>query len=85
MVELPGIKETLDESYSCEVEELTMVNGATHTMTVKLISRGENMLVFKFCKVVIYNDSLKFCEVCMKISEAPQIFCICYLILWEGY
>lgn len=55
-------------------------------MTVKLTSWGENVVVFKFCKVVICDDSLKFCEVCMKISEgAPQIFCSCYLILWEGY
>lgn len=55
-------------------------------MTVKLTSRAENMLVFKSRKVVIYNGSLKFCEVCMKTSEeVPQVLCSCYLILWEGY
>lgn len=55
-------------------------------MTAKLTSRTENTLVFKFFKVIIYNDPLKFCEVCMKTSEvAPQILCSCYLILGEEY
>lgn len=55
-------------------------------MTVKLTSKEENVLVFNFCKVVISNDSLKFCEVCVKTSEeTPQILCCCYLIHWEGY
>lgn len=55
-------------------------------MTVKLASRGESVLGFEFCTVVLCNDSLKFCEVGMKTSEgAPQILCNCCLILWEGY
>lgn len=43
------------------------------------------MLIFKFYKVVICNDSLKFSEVCVETLKAPQVLCSCYLILWEEY
>ncbi|RMC17990.1 hypothetical protein DUI87_04866 [Hirundo rustica rustica] len=58
-VELPGIKETLDQTYFCEMQELIMVDGA---MTVKIITKYIYELLQNEChlkKVTLPVDAIE--------------------------